>query len=341
MTSPIFTRTEPILLPYYPRLVYLALLELGYDEAQLFDGLDLSAEQLQDERSRLSIEQHEGFILRALDITDNPNLAVQLGKMLGPSEGNLALMAIANSGRISKALDMMTRYHMLFTRVFSIRLVDVDERPAMELESQLEHERVNYFAISAFLLFLDNFFYRVLGGEHLLDAVDLTLSQPARFEEVRREFAFPIAFDQPKARIYFRTALLDEPLNQTDPQTVRLLIEMNERQLQEAEAEMSFVGSVKSLLVDQIVAPPKLDDAASLLGVSSRGLRRKLAEAGTSYQKLLDSLRLKIAVKLLTDTDTPVSSIGYELGFDNASDFGRAFKRWSGQSPSALRKQRQ
>ena len=111
-------------------------------------------------------------------------------------------------------------------------------------------------------------------------------------------------------------------------------------QLEEAEAESGLVGSVKSLLIDRIASPPKLDEAAKLLGLSARGLRRKLEQSGTSYQKLLDSLRARIASRLLRDTDEPVSSIAYELGFDNPSDFGRAFKRWTGQSPSSLRQPR-
>ena len=340
MPGQILTRSEPVLLPYYPRLVYLWLIELGHGEDELFDGLDFTASHLQDEKYRLSIEQHERFILRAIEVSNDPHLAVRLGSMYDPSKANLALMAVANSGKISRALDMITRYQTLFTRVFSIRYIESGDGPAMELESQLEHESVIYFSIIAFVLLLDRFFRGVLGGAHLIKSVALGFPEPMGFDKVRGEFGFPLLFDQPTTRVYFNRAYLDQPLNQSDPQTVRLLLEISERQLQEAEAEMSFVGAVKALLIDHISSPPKLDDAASLLGVSPRGLRRKLAEFGTSYRKLLDSVRLKMALRLLTETDTPVSAIGYELGFDNASDFGRAFKRWSGQSPSSVRRAR-
>ncbi|MCP5163800.1 MAG: AraC family transcriptional regulator ligand-binding domain-containing protein [Pseudomonadales bacterium] len=337
MSGQILTRSESVLLPYYPRLVYLWLIELGHSEDELFQGLDFTASHLQEEKYRLSIEQHERFILRALEVSNDPHLAVRLVGMYDPSKANLALMAVANSGKISRALEMITRYQTLFTRVFSIRFVQSGDGPAMELESQLEHKSVIYFSISAFVLMLDNFFQEVLDGAHLIKCVALGFPEPAGFDKVRDEFGFPLVFDRPTTRIHFDSAFLDQPLNQSDPQTVRLLLEISERQLQEAEAEMSFVGAVKAFLIDHIASPPTLDEAARLLAVSPRGLRRKLAEAGTSYQKLLDSVRLKMALRLLKETDTPVSSIGYELGFDNPSDFGRAFKRWSGQSPSSLR----
>ena len=337
MANQLYTRTEPVLLPYYPRLVYLSLLDQGYDDERLFDGLDFCAEHLHDERCRLSVEQHETFILRVLEITGNPHFALQLGRERDSTEANLALLTVANSGRVSKSLRMIMRYNKNFTRVLSIRSLTTDDHAVMDVDVHLQHDSVIYFALSAFLLFLNSFFLDALEGAHLVQGAELTIPEPEGFDDVRGEFAFPITFNHARTLIYFDRELLDRPMKQADPLTVRLLMEMSEQQLEEADAEMSFVGAVKSILVDQIVSPPKLDDAAKILGISSRGLRRKLEQSGTSYQKLLDAVRLNMATKLLKDTDAPISSISYELGFENASDFGRAFRRWCGQSPSSFR----
>ena len=337
MDSHLYTRTEPILLPYYPRLVYLYLLEQGYNDEQLFNGMDLSPEKLHDEKYRLSIEQHEQFILRVLNITKDPHFAIQLGNHQDASAANFAILTAANSGKISKALHMITRYNKIFTRVFSISSLETNRDAVMNIDTLLEHESVIYFAISALVLFLDRFFLDVSNGTHLVERVELSISEPEGFRDVNDEFAFPFTFDHDRIKVYFNTTLLDRRIKQADPQTVRLLMEMSERQLEEAEAEMSFVGAVKSILIDQIVSPPKLDDAAKLLGVSSRGLRRKLEHSGTSYQKILDSVRLKMATKLIKESDAPIASIAYELGFGSSSDFGRAFKKWSGRSPSSIR----
>ena len=166
---------------------------------------------------------------------------------------------------------------------------------------------------------------------------DNTLTHP-KFQALREAIQILYIRGNQSGRIYFNKELLHQPMKQADPQTVRLLLEMSERQLEEADAEMSFVGAVKSILINQVASPPKLYDAAKLLGVSSRGLRRKLEESGTTYHNILDSGRLKMATKLIKETDAPISSIAYELGFSSASDFGRAFKKWSGQSPAAVRK---
>ena len=148
-----------------------------------------------------------------------------------------------------------------------------------------------------------------------------------------------LRFDQAHCGIYLDGQALDTPIGRADPQTLRLLTDMAEQQLREADAETSLEGALRALLLDHLAAPPKLDDAARILNLSPRSLRRKLAESGTSYQGVLDAVRLAVASRLIRETDRPIAAIGYELGFTNPSDFGRAFKKWSGQPPSAYRQQ--
>ena len=125
-----------------------------------------------------------------------------------------------------------------------------------------------------------------------------------------------------------------------DDQTMRLLTEVCERQLQEAEAETSFIGRLRWFLINRVSSPPRLDDAARALGLSPRSLRRRLATLGTSYQTLLDEVRGRTATRLLQESNAPVSTIAYELGFGSPSDFSRAFRKWTGRSPSAWREQK-
>jgi len=325
------------MLPYYLRAIYLTLQDKGYDVSQLFSGLDFGPEQLDDEHYRLSIEQHEKFILHVLELTQNPHFSVELSKINKSETLNAAMLTVVNSGNISKALHLIERYNPILTRTFSIRFLEIDEQSVMDIEFHLQHDSVIYFVLSTFALFLDELFTKALGSTEFIIRTEWAIPKPAGFEGVQSAFRFPVAFKQPHTRIYLNTAHLDHPMQQADPQTVRMLMEMSERQLEEAEAEMSLVGGVKSILIEHIASPPKLDDVARMLGISARGLRRKLAQSNTSYQKLLDAVRAKLATKLLNDSTASIATIAYDLGFDNSSDFARAFKKWEGLSPSAYR----
>ncbi|SDS42884.1 transcriptional regulator, AraC family [Halopseudomonas litoralis] len=83
------------------------------------------------------------------------------------------------------------------------------------------------------------------------------------------------------------------------------------------------------------------DLVATPFNVSPRHLRRKLSETGTTYEKLLDEVRMELAIKLIQEHRLNLGRIAFELGFLDPSSFTRAFRRWTGMSPTAFREQSQ
>ncbi|MFN3579027.1 MAG: helix-turn-helix domain-containing protein [Pseudomonas sp.] len=83
-------------------------------------------------------------------------------------------------------------------------------------------------------------------------------------------------------------------------------------------------------LTEQQIAEP--------LKVSPRHLRRLLRQHNTSYEQLLDQARREEAMRLLADTRKSLTAISYEVGFLDPSSFTRAFRRWTGISPSDYRR---
>jgi AraC-like DNA-binding protein len=83
--------------------------------------------------------------------------------------------------------------------------------------------------------------------------------------------------------------------------------------------------------------PPKLARAAATLFVSERTLKRRLQEENASFQNLVDQVRLERARELLTGTSLSLNQIAEVLGYADAANFTRAFKRWTGVSPSHYR----
>lgn len=97
--------------------------------------------------------------------------------------------------------------------------------------------------------------------------------------------------------------------------------------------------------VERIVEPllasgdVRADRVARALGYSRQTLYRRLKEEGATFEQVVDALRRRLARKLLRDSEASIKEIGYRLGFSDPAAFSRAYKRWTGHSPSAERPQ--
>jgi AraC-like DNA-binding protein len=83
--------------------------------------------------------------------------------------------------------------------------------------------------------------------------------------------------------------------------------------------------------------PPTVTQAARRLHLSVRSLHRRLAEAGLSYQQLVDEARRERAAELLVEPQRKLGDIAAALGYRDPANFSRAFRRWYGVPPSAAR----
>ena len=77
---------------------------------------------------------------------------------------------------------------------------------------------------------------------------------------------------------------------------------------------------------------------AAMLNFSPRTYRRRLDDADNSYQKLLDQVRAEHATRYLQTTRLPLSSIAYMVGFNDSSNFRRAYIKWTGRAAREFRR---
>ena len=103
--------------------------------------------------------------------------------------------------------------------------------------------------------------------------------------------------------------------------------------------DAGFACRVRRVIETSHPFPPKLARVATTLFVSERTLKRRLQAEEASFQHLVDQVRLERAGELLQQTAMNLSQIADALGYADAANFTRAFKRWTGQSPSQYRNQ--
>jgi AraC-like DNA-binding protein len=81
----------------------------------------------------------------------------------------------------------------------------------------------------------------------------------------------------------------------------------------------------------------KANVVAEKLGMSERTLMRRLAEEGVTFTEILQQLRASMAMRYLEEDGMPISRIAWLLGYEDASSFSHACRRWTGKSPRDLR----
>jgi AraC-like DNA-binding protein len=99
-----------------------------------------------------------------------------------------------------------------------------------------------------------------------------------------------------------------------------------------------LVGEVRAVLTSwNAVDRPTAPAVASVLGLRPRTLNRLLGKTGTSFNRMLGDTRYEVAQRMLRDRAAPIVSIAWSLGYADASAFSRAFRRWSGITPTEWR----
>jgi AraC-like DNA-binding protein len=95
---------------------------------------------------------------------------------------------------------------------------------------------------------------------------------------------------------------------------------------------------VRSHLAQAGWAETGLAETAAALHMTPRTLMRRLAQDGTSFQDIKDALRRDMAIRDLRAGRKSIEAIAQEVGFSSAANFHRAFRRWTGATPSAYRR---
>lgn len=163
---------------------------------------------------------------------------------------------------------------------------------------------------------------------------------PAVLACLQAHYGLPVQGGQPRNAVRFPRRLLDTPMCGALPALNRHARDLVEQQLPPAPG-----ASVTETLMTWFRQEPglldaPLDDLAGRLLLHPRTLQRRLDEAGIRFAQLRDDCRRQMAFDALTAPDAPrLDDVAARLGFADRNSFSRAFRRWTGVTPAAWRRQ--
>jgi AraC-like DNA-binding protein len=160
---------------------------------------------------------------------------------------------------------------------------------------------------------------------------------PGDVSELKRFFGTGnLVFDAGANSIDVPLAWLALRLRTSDPPLLHALEKQSEQILAMAPSAGNPVERAHAIAAQQLQGGhrPSLESVARAMSIGARTLQRRLADENTSFQRLLDSVRERLARQHLGGRVCSVKELALLLGYADASQFTRAFKRWTGLPPS-------
>lgn len=307
----------------------------GIAKQVLLSGTGLTVEALEVDEARVPLSAVARVLARAKELTNESGLGFFLGmRMLVPAHGYLGF-AVMTAPTARHALELAARYAPTRTSVLKIELVVEGAWATLYLDEMVELGELRDSLLVALVVGI----WRIgeaLTGQRLHGSADLMFEAPPyadRFENA----ALPVRFGQPRNAIRFEAQLLDLPLTMAHPTALKLAQEQCERALERLDRD-DLVMRVRSFIVNPEGGFRSLEEVASKLMVSTRTLKRKLKAEGSAFSEVLDAVQRERACELLLSEQLSMEEVAERSGYSDVSNFTRAFKRWTQQTPAAYRR---
>jgi AraC-like DNA-binding protein len=313
--------------------------QCGASRTQIFEASGLDPELLLNLDGRVPSSDFHKLQEASLDLTCDPAFGLHWLKASPDSAFGPVSSLMMHAASMGAALTALGEFHCLLADDIGIEvsgdksLITVSCRK-LELAPPRLHRFVTETALSGMTKLIGAF-----KGEAYVKHVHFDYPAPDYSAEYEALFGERISFDQAHSELTFDRALLDAPALFDDADFHASVRSFATKRLTHLTKDSSYTNRVRAFLLDS--GSPRgasMESVARALGVSQRSLRRRLADEGTAYDCLVADVYASIAKRLIVDEDRTIKEIAAELGFKDRRAFHRAFRRWTGTTPTSFRR---
>ncbi|MFC1579235.1 AraC family transcriptional regulator ligand-binding domain-containing protein [Pseudomonadota bacterium] len=308
----------------------------GCDREALLAGTSLGTSGIAGIGARVSDRDFSTLTANALRLTGDPALGLNLGLRLNLSAHAVLGQAFMTCRDLGQVMELFLKYYHLLAPALHVEFEIVDDACILSTTVSFADTPLE-FSYELMYGAMLNTLRGLLNKEDLQLHIEAPYPEPAHSQRYYEVLGNDVQFNCVQGRISFPCTLLDTLLPSSNP-ALRTLYE-NEcaRLLADLEEEDSVAERTLQLLRKLEGQYPQMPQIAKMLNLSPRTYRRRLDSEHQSYQALLDKVRAEHATRYLQNTRLPLSTIAYLVGFNDASNFRRAYMKWTGRSPRDVR----
>jgi AraC-like DNA-binding protein len=334
-------KVEDLSKPAVPIVYGLLILNLaaqrGGSRESMLDGLNIPERLWESPDARLSLLQAGQLLYRGLKL--DPALGYEIGLNSNLTTHGFIGYGVMSNPTMRQAIEFGAKFLQLRLPNLSLRLLTENDRAVVEVSETIPLGAVREGMFDLFLVGIARIAHQMrLEPIDVRREIELWFDYPEPVYFARYRERLPRArFSMRANQLRFPAEYLDLPLNAADSVTAQLVTQQCERELVLLGYSGDIAGRVRALLACDTSGYPNLESVARQLHMSARTLKRKLQQHGLSFQRLLDGARKRDSMRLLEDPALSVEQVAQRVGYSDPANFTRAFRKWTGASPSAYR----
>lgn len=322
---------------YFARTHLANGISLGAQEQQILRHTGLTVAQLAHPKARILATQLASIVSNCWRFSGDELLGFTEQKL---KVGMFELLAehLITCKTLKEVLNYIVKFYRLSGDQLTVKMHITDSQLIFSLSPNFKLNRhqpvTKTLLIELLLLICHRFCSWLLGQVIPLTKVCLEYSRPVHHQEYRLMFPAHCEFNSQYNALVFDAKYLDLPVVQNANELASYLKQIPLPWFK----KQSFYGTWTAQVMTLLEKEMGIEEVADKLNMTSRTLRRKLTKEGSSFQQLKDNARRDQAINLFEQRNLTIAEIGLKVGFTEAATFSRAFKQWTGVSPSAYRR---
>ncbi len=311
----------------------------GEPITELLHGVGLDQHMLDRGDEPITHAQHIQTYRNANRMAGERPWGLQLGRSMGLTDYGFYGYALICSPTLRKALDFSIKYHKLATPTVMMNLCPEAEDGLCELrvEDTLHEPEIYRFNIEMQIGLIFSLIRDAMGQDFVFQKATVRFAQPLYFEALEQIMECPVFCSSEFNALCFDADLLDRPLRRANLATWEATRAVCDTLLAGVTSHTPIAQSVYETLIRDGHQFSTAEGVAATLNMSERTMRRRLGEEGTSFREIRGEVLSKLAVEFISTTEMTAEEIAERLGFSDASNFCKTFKKWTGKRISEFR----
>jgi AraC-like DNA-binding protein len=313
-----------------PQLLFHAHRELsdrGVDLSRDPEWRIFDAEGRLPNHQRLSYLHSQNLLMRALDLSGDPDLGLAVGYRQTFASFGLISAAMMTSATLRDAVTVALRFHAIIGSMLDFdAALSPDGTLTIAMHSRFAGSPIRRLLMQEALVLILTAARFLASGENPV----MNVMTPFRPQDHRRFAAHcgcPVSYSGDRQTITLSSASLARPNPLADPFANTETLAALEKLFATVQEESDFLYAIEARIMRSLPKVESLAVVAAAFGQSERSLRRRLEESGTTYRDILHDIRLARARQRLSEGRMTRDQIAFELGFEDARSLRRLLEQ--------------